>query len=355
MQRQAQEETEDKSTPRESTVESNDDEPTSESNRMPQPRVPSFDGLAAMASFPNPGTYVHQDYNYYPSYPHGPYFYHGVSYSMDSDVHEYVGAGGHPERETFDASTQIRRASDQLSASDRYQSSEHPVTSLTLVSSSEHGEASSGVARSPPAPNRASVTHLPPSTPPPSALTARDPHPSDNAIMFDPFHHSYIPLWDGVYPPAPSGHDYNADSELDRKPEATTFSGADPGLEEDKPIDFPGHSVKASPVARKPKKKVVKKSKSRKHTHGRLSDSSTSSNETGGRPERGGGRSHARLYSHIRPSQEELEEAHTERAREALYSWHERLRDLCQYRDVFGHSKYILHDTSSPLYTAPSI
>lgn len=45
-------------------------------------------------------------------------------------------------------------------------------------------------------------------------------------------------------------------------------------------------------------------------------------------------------YGHIRPDPDELNEAKTDRAKEALLNWHERLRDLYRFKKANGHSEY---------------
>jgi hypothetical protein len=97
-------------------------------------------------------------------------------------------------------------------------------------------------------------------------------------------------------------------------------------------------SSSASPTkaksSRKPKAQTTKalpkkksKPKKRRTRAGRNSNgSSSSSSSTGG-------------TSNLGPDPEGLEGVHTERARAALDSWNQRLRDLVQFKEEHGHSK----------------
>lgn len=78
-----------------------------------------------------------------------------------------------------------------------------------------------------------------------------------------------------------------------------------------------------------PKKKS--KPKKRRTRASRNSNGSSSSSSSGG--------ANSDAYIHICPSLEELQEVRTERARIALESWYQRLRDLWRFRAIHGHSK----------------
>jgi hypothetical protein len=89
--------------------------------------------------------------------------------------------------------------------------------------------------------------------------------------------------------------------------------------------------AKAKATKAQPKKKS--KPKKRRARGSRNSNGSSSSSSPGGD-------ANTQAYSHIRPGREELAAAQTERARGALHSWYNRLRDMYKFREQHGHSKF---------------
>lgn len=120
-------------------------------------------------------------------------------------------------------------------------------------------------------------------------------------------------------------HDENTDdSSLDRKP-AASASLKNKG------------KAKAGKQSPKKKKKPGKiRPRAQRTSNGSSSSSSTNAGRGGAKPDVG-------VYGRLEmPDSEELREATTDRARQALNSWHERLNDLIEFRREHGHSKFRL-------------
>lgn len=155
--------------------------------------------------------------------------------------------------------------------------------------------------------------------------------PHASPPMPAPYHIPNTPIQTQRYPFAAPvegimpEYDDDDDSSLDRKPAALprpargrSHRGAN--------IPPKGKMEKVSPKKKaRPKKRQIRASR---QSYG---SSSSSSPPSGGvsSPE----------YSFIKPDPEELNEAKTDRAREALMNWHERLRDLYKFKKEKGHSK----------------
>lgn len=162
--------------------------------------------------------------------------------------------------------------------------------------------------------------------PPPHASPARMPVPYHQQTR----HLPNTPIQSQRYPfeaqveGTEREYEDDDDSSLDRKPAALPRPargnrGATSQAKGKKEKDTPKKKSK-------PKKRQIRASR---QSYGSSSSSSP-----------GGGVSSSPEYSFIRPDPEELNEAKTDRAREALMNWHERLRDLYRFKKEKGHSKW---------------
>ena len=112
------------------------------------------------------------------------------------------------------------------------------------------------------------------------------------------------------------------DDALDRKPAASSFQFMKKGR---------GTGTTAH-------KKITKPRKIRSRAKRNSSGSSSSSSPSAGSPETK--QSDVGTSGGIGPDAQELQEATTERARQALQSWHNRLNDLIRFRSEHHHSKF---------------
>jgi hypothetical protein len=115
------------------------------------------------------------------------------------------------------------------------------------------------------------------------------------------------------------------DGTLDRKPSATSAKFKKMG-------DGAGRTEKEAPKKKKKPRKI--RSRAKRNSNG----SSSSSSPSEGSPETK--QSAVGTDEGIGPDADELREATTERARQALRSWHTRLNDLIRFRSEHHHSKF---------------
>jgi len=191
---------------------------------------------------------------------------------------------------------------------------------------------------------RAPHTNIPP--PPPDTF-----FPSDSWWSYEYIHHegypgphmtsirpgfAVEPQMPGPTPASSGNNEETVDERTEKKPAAT------PGRRKKKGQGT-GSSEKQAPRKKTTPRKI--RSRAQRSSNG----SSSSSSPSAGSP--GAKKGDAEANELVGPDPDEIQQATTDRARQALKSWHQRLNDLVRFREIHGHSTFNLHICQKPLKT----